>query len=544
MIRVEGLDVRAPDGRLLLAGVSAAFPRHGLHAIIGPSGCGKTTLLRAIAGLVPHTAGRVTLDGTALTAHDLPGVAGFAPQFSIVPPRLTVAEALDTALALLQRDPARRAALRADIPATLGLAAHANQRVESLSGGQLRRLGLGLELCGDPEFLLCDEVTTGLDPLAENGILRLLRDLCTQRGRTVLCVLHNLGALDAFDTVTVLSSGRAAFQGTPRELRTRFGLDDPRRLFEVLEGQTLPPWNVPVPSPPGAPPTRPAVPRPGVLRQAGVLLGRRLRVFLRDRGHLAMTLALTFGFPCLVVIFALRGLPALEAAALGPPTDPVAGLLERAEHDVESARVAALVSGLVMFQVILLTLMGSNAGAREIAGERPLYEKERLAGVSPVAYVLAKLAFTGALTAAQGLWMMVFVKTVCGFPGDWLQQGAVLAATAVAMGFVCLGLSAVLASAEKASLFSVYFVGFQLPLSGVVLALPDWLVWTVRPFISAYWGWSGYLDALRASVFFDAVQASVDTLVAPVPLALGVLGAHAVVGAALVLWGCERRRWP
>ncbi|EIQ00253.1 ABC-2 type transporter [Opitutaceae bacterium TAV1] len=265
---------------------------------------------------------------------------------------------------------------------------------------------------------------------------------------------------------------------------------------------------------------------------------------MRDRGYLALTLAITFGFPCLVVIFALGGLPQMKSLSLEQTGSLLDALQERAQFRQQAADTAMLVSGLIVFQVILLSLMGSNNGAREIAGERALYEKERMAGLRPAAYAISKLLFAIFIGAAQGAWMTVFVKTLCDFPGHWLPQLGVLSAVGASMSVVCLGLSAVLTSPDKASLLSIYLVGFQLPLSGVVLALPSALVWAVRPFIATYWGWSGYLTAMNETRFYDAVVMLDKGWLAPPSVAVGVLGIHAAVGAALVIWGCSTQRWP
>jgi hypothetical protein len=287
------------------------------------------------------------------------------------------------------------------------------------------------------------------------------------------------------------------------------------------------------------------VPRPSCLSQIVTLLARRWRLFTRDRGTLALTAAITFGFPCLVVIFALGGLPQLKSLALEHgATGILEALQARAEFRRDAADTATLVSGLILFQVILLCLMGSNNGAREIAGERALFEKERMAGLRPSAYAASKLCWVALLGAAQGAWMTVFVKVLCAFPGDWLPQLAVLAAAGASMSVVCLGLSSLLTSPERASLLSIYLVGFQLPLSGVVLALPEALVWTVRPFIATYWGWSGYLTSMRDSRFYDAVALLDPGWLAGAGIALAVLGAHAAFGAALVIRGCFVQRWP
>ena len=159
-----------------------------------------------------------------------------------------------------------------------------------------------------------------------------------------------------------------------------------------------------------------------------------------------------------------------------------------------------------MFQVILLTLMGANSGTREIAEERKIFQKERLNGLRSSAYGLSKLIFVGSIALFQGIWMTLFVKTVCQFPRPFLFQGISLPLCCVSMSWICLGLSALLPSPEKASLLSIYLVGFRLPLSGIVLSLPDFLVWTLRPFIKAYWSWAGYFLTMKEYKLYDAYR--------------------------------------
>ena len=110
------------------------------------------------------------------------------------------------------------------------------------------------------------------------------------------------------------------------------------------------------------------------------------------------------------------------------------------------------------------------------------------------------------------------------------------------MTAVCLAFSAIFSSADKASLLSVYLVGFQLPLSGVVLALPEVLVWVCRPFINAYWGWAGYFGSMIDSRFYDAYRLESSEMIPSPMLAGAVLCLHFCVGAALVFWGCHKKR--
>jgi len=556
MLACRNLTVRPRLGAAsLVHGASASFGTGGLHALIGPSSCGKTTLLKGILDILPSE-GEILLHGRPLVSRDaLLREVAFAPQFSIAHGKLTVAESVACALRLYQTvDDATVEARIGELLKLVGLSERGGTLVEKLSGGQLRRLGLALELTTDPTCLLCDEVTSGLDPRSEDQILAVLRALVAERGKTVVCVIHNLAKLSLFDTVTVVSEGSVVFQGALPAMLAHFGITDALELYDRLSEQSREHWqerwaeserillqaeaDEPLPPPPKA--RR----RPSAMSQLGTLLKRRLRLMLRDRGYVALTLAITFGFPCLVVIFALGGLPQMKGLAL----DQAGGFLEtlqaRASYRQSAAETATLVSGLIIFQVILLCLMGSNNGAREIAAERGLYEKERMSGLRPSAYAWSKLIYVALLGAGQGAWMTIFVKLLCQFPGEWAPQLVVLSAVGASMSVVCLGLSAVLQSPDKASLLSIYLVGFQLPLSGVVLALPPALVWTVRPFIATYWGWAGYLMAMTESRFYDAVVMLDKGWLSPPAGAVAVLGAHLAVGAALLFWGCQRKRWP
>ncbi len=248
-----------------------------------------------------------------------------------------------------------------------------------------------------------------------------------------------------------------------------------------------------------------------------------------------------FGFPILVVIFAWDGLPQIQN--LTASSSALQQLVETAAFTLQSSRVAGLVSGLVMFQVVLLTLMGSNNAAREIAGERAIFEKEKFAGLRPASYVASKAAFLAVLVAAQSVWMAVFVNMICRFPGDLPSQIFILGLTNAAMTAVCLAISSLARSAENASLICVYFVGFQLPLSGAVLALPRLIGFVTRPFIASYWGWSGYLQTMRETRFYDVVQSMSQTELAAFELCGFVLFVHVVGGLFVAYLGTQNSRW-
>jgi len=217
-------------------------------------------------------------------------------------------------------------------------------------------------------------------------------------------------------------------------------------------------------------------------------------------------------------------------------------LTEQLLYSKELFHAASLVSGLAMFQVILLTLMGANNGSREIAKERGVLDKERRAGLSSGAYMAVKFAQVAMFSAFQAFWMTWFVKSVCGFSGSLLVQAAVFFGATFAMSATCLAISARSPTAERASLMAIYLVGLQLPLSGAVLALPEVINWVTRPFISAYWGWSGYLKSLETFRQYDIVKQATDTHIASLSGVFVTLTLHVIVGFIAAYFFVSRRR--
>jgi hypothetical protein len=141
--------------------------------------------------------------------------------------------------------------------------------------------------------------------------------------------------------------------------------------------------------------------------------------------------------------------------------------------------------------------------------------------------------------------MCVFVKYVCGFPGSVVVQSLNLSMVCITMTAICLAFSAIFSSSDKANLVSIYLVGFQLPLSGVVLALPEALKWVCRPFISTYWGWAGYMTSMKNTRIYDAyIQTKPDWDFMPVPeLAIAVLTLQCLLAVGVVFYGCFSKRW-
>lgn len=550
MLSCKNLTVKAGgNGPVILSNADVSFRPFAMNAVIGPSGCGKTTLLKAMLKIIPSSGDSFFCNEKIQKSEDIIGKVGYAPQFTCAHPKLTIHEAIESALRISVEDTSDLESRIVKILRIIGLEAHADKHIESLSGGQLRRIGLGIELANNPPAMFCDEVTSGLDPLSENAILDLLKNLCQEKEKTFICIIHNLAKLDYFDLVTVIFEGEVVFQGTPQDLNAHFEIDSPLKLYDALNAKGLAYWRDRRPAlvdyNAGARTREKTLKRPSGLSQLFTLLARRTKLFFRDASYLILTMAITFGFPLVVVIFALDGLPQIQTLALDRTTGIIKDMQDALAFKLQAAHTSTLVTGLILFQVVLLTLMGSNTGAREIAGERNLYEKERLLGLRPWVYALSKIIFVSAIALFQGVWMCAFVKYICDFPGDFTVQASVLGVSCISMTIVCLAFSAMFSSPDKANIVSIYLVGFQLPLSGIVLALPEYLRWVCRPFINAYWGWSGYMSSMKDTRIYDAY---ISTLQKPEEIyspnfALIFLLLQAFVALIFIIKGCTQKKW-
>jgi ABC-type multidrug transport system ATPase subunit len=557
-IFVENLSVMAGKGRdrrQLLRNLSTAIPESSFVSVIGASGCGKSTFLRALAGIQPISSGRVLLAGHevgSLRQH-LPLAVGYLPQFGAFHGDLTVAEILNFAAALRLPASVPRATREQWCQHVIDLArirAFLPQKYRTLSGGQMRRIALAEELIGDPAFLLLDELTSGLDAYSEHELMVWLRELAHGLKKTVVLVTHAVSNLELCDSVIFLHEGRLCYQGPYPEMMINhqstsieaiFGAYQQASAMGTFSGYDDDRSGELPPAP--EPHALNTAPPPSSLRQLATLVRRQTVLLFRDRAQLILQFVLLITFPALVAIFATNGLPQVRRLSLSIETNVIQTLAAQLDYLHQSFSAAALVSGLAMFQVILLTLMGANNGAREIAKEREVLEKELRAGLSAWAYVTTKIMLVFLFSLVQAFWMAWFVKTICGFPGAFSSQFLILFFTTLAMSVTCLAISSASKSPERASLLAIYLVGLQLPLSGAVLALPEFVSTICRPFIAAYWGWSGYLKTLENFHLYDVVRQSTDTYIADFGACILVLALHAIVCGAIA-WFCVARSAP
>ena len=551
MLEIRNLSLRVRSSTIrpmILEEITASYPLAHFGAIIGPSGCGKTSLLKFIAGVAPgDEEGEVLWQGRNLADEDFrASELAYVPQFSLAHGELTVRESVRFALDLrvARLSSTERSRRVEQILADIGIEELADQRIKTLSGGQRRRVSLAMELTSGPRILLCDEVTSGLDHRSESGILDLLRRQSHEQGRLILSVTHSLENLDQYDSVLVLHQGHAVFHGSYSELLEHFHITHPSQLYAILDvdGREFTKGAPAGGAGHALPESGSDVAHPGLLAQMRVLLVRRLLTFVRSKGGLGLQVGFTLGFPLIVSLFAWGGIPEARNLSWGLGEGGIGQYEEARDFLIHSSKVGSLISGIVMFQVILLALMGANNSGREIAAERPIFENERISGLRPLAYVGSKVIFMSILVIIQSITMGGFVHLARDFPGDaWVQTGFLLLINA-AVTSICLGLSAVMKSPDQASLASVYLVGFQLPLSGAVLALPEFLGGLVRPLVSSYWSWSGVMQTLRDGSYHQIIESVIQSPLASSGVCLWVLVTHIVLGLLVAWGGCERRQ--
>jgi ABC-2 type transport system ATP-binding protein len=232
-VDVHGLDV-VRGGTPVLHALSCAVPAGTVTGLLGPSGSGKTTLIRSIVGVQRVAKGEVFVLGEPAGARSLRDRVGYMTQAPSVYGDLTLLENLRF-FARVVRAPAT--AIDAVVE-SVSLEAEARRVVSRLSGGQRARVSLAVALLGDPDLLVLDEPTVGLDPVLRRDLWELFHELAG-RDKTLLVSSHVMDEADRCDALLLLRDGALLAEGAPTELRTTTGAENLDEAFlRLVERET------------------------------------------------------------------------------------------------------------------------------------------------------------------------------------------------------------------------------------------------------------------------------------------------------------------
>lgn len=257
MLRLKKLVKTYKTGDQALKAVDLDIPQGQVLALIGPSGAGKSTMIRCINRLVEPSSGEVWLEDTELTALSSSGLRhkrremGMIFQEYALVERLTVMEnVLSGRLgyvgfwrSFLRRYPQESVDEAFRLLDRVGLLAMADKRADELSGGQRQRVGICRALIQNPKLLLVDEPTASLDPKTSRQIMRLICELCEERGLAAIINIHDVALAKMFvQRVVGLRFGSIEFDGRPEELTpdvltSIYGEEDWEATIEKVEDE-------------------------------------------------------------------------------------------------------------------------------------------------------------------------------------------------------------------------------------------------------------------------------------------------------------------
>jgi len=229
------------QGKSVLKDVELAIHDGETLVIVGQSGCGKTVLLKSIIRLVQPDAGKIIVDGEEITQMDRNNLFRIRKKFGMLFQGAALFDSMtveeNMALALIEHTDFSPREIRNRVQDKLevvGLRGIENKKPAELSGGMKKRVGLARALIMDPQFVLFDEPTTGLDPIMADNINNLILETHRKLNITSIVVTHDMvSAFKIGDRIAMLHEGEIVFQGSPSEFRQ----SEKRVVKQFVEGK-------------------------------------------------------------------------------------------------------------------------------------------------------------------------------------------------------------------------------------------------------------------------------------------------------------------
>lgn len=483
----------------LLQDISFTIEAGEFIGVFGTSGSGKSTLLDALNGRRPATTGQILYNGTNLyEAFDLFRTAiGYVPQQDIVHRNIVVQHAL-TYTAKLRLPPDTSEYEMDDNAAQVldkvGLTEKADLLVNTpspLSGGQLKRVSLAVELIANPNVLFLDEVTSGLDAGTDKKMMQLFRNLADDN-KTVVCITHTLENIDTCHLVVLLHQGRLVFFGPPQAVTGYFGMERLSDVYEILESQPADFWADKYKASSfyqlyvqkrKTPTETTATHRPGPqpqaakffdLRQMLTLMSRYVELLWSDKRNLLFLM--------------------LQA----PLVALVIGLVFTLENDLSAQ---AITEKQIMFILSLSVIwFGCINSVRELVKELPIYLRERSVNLTIAPYIISKLIPLSIICFIQSFLLLAVLQLFLQIPGDLVLRFAVLFTTALAATTMGLSVSAFVSSNDKAMTTIPMLLVPQIILAGAVVKLKGGALWLAKATMVSYWSFEAMKTTLADEV--------------------------------------------
>ena len=522
--------VTMPDGdeRVLLNNISFKIQPREFVAILGGSGSGKTTLLKALLGTWPATSGEILINGRDYyNEYDaFKTILGYVPQDDIVHSELTVEEVLNYAARLRMPDDTtiqERNIRVEEVMEILELTFRRSTLVKKLSGGQRKRVSIGVEILTKPSIMFMDEPTSGLDPGLEKLMMEMMRNMAN-RGQTIFCVTHATFNIHLCDKIIILSEGgRLAFFGTPREALDYFGTEDFAEIYKRISLDESPEkWQQRylesdlarnyLPQHCNKPAVAHAV-NPGTTRESSMiqwltLTSRYFKVVSRDRKNLLLLfaqpiiIALGLGLMMSPETFEkstyqpheLSINPQVQEFNLSPEMQEAPNIEQIIESieiqyeeslDKEAKRMEVISERLkdeetryqnmnMLLLVASLTAIwfGAANSVTEIIKENAIYKRERGVNLHIAPYLLSKISVLSLLCLAQSFIFVFIVTTFLNLPNFLLFVFAFffIITASTMMG---LTVSSLVATSSSATSMLPLLLMPQVVLSGGLFPIAD-----------------------------------------------------------------------
>jgi len=505
----------------ILQNISVVFQPREFIVVVGQSGGGKTTLIDAISGYRPATHGQIYVNGVdAYKNFDaIRGDIGYVPQKDIIHMELTTNQALDYAARLrMPKDTskAEREQRVAEVLDDLDLTHRKDVQISGLSGGQQKRVSIGVELLTKPGLFFLDEPTSGLDPGTETALMQLMRRLADQ-GRTIVLVTHATKNVMLADKVIFLArGGYLAWFGPPNEALEYFNqhrteraqragkmefdeiytiLDEPasgsgedwaRRFQQHSAAAEY------IEEPLAKAQQEAAIPAEkreskkasfsssrkhvSALHQFLILSARNLNILVRDRSSLTLMM---------IVAPIVASLDFLMAPMMG-----------RTPFDYFDGKMP-VISVTTFLLTINCILVGGLSQMREFVKEADIYKRERLVNLKVFPYVASKVWIAGLLALYQALAYTIIHNIAFEMPGgieEFIFMYITLALAVLAGMMMGLVASALAPAASSAPLIMIMLLIPQIVLSGALAPLPS----TVSAPASTRWAYEALMGITGA----------------------------------------------